>query len=106
MQKLREEQAILSKYAGDFLFYTETLKLELDALDKLRTRYEKAKVDVDKTITHKFLLTSAETPEIKAYPIRKTIVLISLLATLFLGFIIIIIIEKYRDYKSQPPTVA
>jgi len=100
LQHLRDEQGLLSKYAGDFLFYTENLKLELDALDKLRTRYEKAKVDVDKTITHKFLLTSADTPEIKAYPIRKTILIISLFATLFVGFLTIIIIEKYREYKN------
>lgn len=99
LSKLQEQQVHLSKYAGEFLYYTENLKLELDALDKLRTRYEKAKVDVDKTITHKFLLTSADVPEIKAYPIRKTIVVISLLATLFIGFLTIIIIEKYRDYK-------
>ena len=106
LQKLREEQALLSKYAGDFLFYTENLKLELDALDKLRTRYEKAKVDVDKTITHKFLLTSADVPEIKAYPIRKTILLISLFATLFIGFLAIIVIEKYRDYKAEKQIIA
>lgn len=98
---LQEQQQHLSKYAGEFLYFTENLKLELDALDKLRTRYEKAKVDVDKTITHKFLLTSADVPEIKAYPIRKTIVLISLLATLFMGFLILIIIEKYREFKQM-----
>lgn len=99
--QLREQQALLSKYAGDFLYYTENLKLQLDALDKLRTRYEKSKVDVDKTITHKFLLTSADTPEIKAYPIRKTIVLISLIATLFMGFLVILIIEKYRQFRTD-----
>lgn len=103
LQKLRDEQILLSKYAGDFLYYTENLKLELDAMDKLRTRYEKAKVDVDKTITHKFLLTAAEVPEIKAYPMRKTIVLISLFATMFIGFLAVIVIEKYRAYKSQQP---
>lgn len=99
LAQLREQQEHLSKYAGEFLYYTENLKLELDALDKLRTRYEKAKVDVDKTITHKFLLTTADVPEIKAYPIRKTIVFISLLTSLFMGFLIIIIIEKYREFK-------
>ena len=100
LQQLRDQQSLLSKYAGDFLYYTENLKLQLDALDKLRTRYEKAKVDVDKTITHKFLLTAAETPEIKAYPVKKTIVLISLFSTLFFGFILILIFEKYREYKA------
>lgn len=105
LQQLRDQQSLLSKYAGDFLYYTENLKLELDALDKMRTRYEKAKVDVDKTITHKFLLTSAETPEIKAYPIRKTILIISLLATMFMGFLVIIILEKYREYKATSNSV-
>lgn len=106
MAKLREEQALLSKYAGDFLYYTEYLILQLDALDKLRTRYEKAKVDVDKTITHKFLLTAAEVPEIKAYPMRKTLVILSLLATMFIGFATIIVIEKYRAYKPNPKLAA
>jgi len=104
LQQLREQQSLLSKFAGDFLYYTENLKLQLDALDKLRTRYEKSKVDVDKTLTHKFLLTSAETPEIKAYPIRKTMVLITLFASMFMGFIAIIILEKYREYKSEAAT--
>ncbi|NUM32420.1 MAG: hypothetical protein HUU47_08865 [Bacteroidetes bacterium] len=101
LEQLKQQQEHLSKYAGEFLYYTENLKLELDALDKLRTRYEKAKVDVDKTITHKFLLTSADVPEIKAYPIRKTIVLISLISSLFMGFLIIIVIEKYRQFNQM-----
>ncbi len=101
LQKLKEEQTLLSKYAGDFLYYTEYLILNLDALDKSRTRFEKAKVDVDKTITHKFLLTSADVPEIKASPKRKTIILISLLASMFVGLIVIIFIEKLKIYKAS-----
>lgn len=68
LQQLRDQQSLLSKYAGDFLYYTENLKLELDALHKMRTRYEKAKVDVDKTITHEIFANLGRNTGNKSLP--------------------------------------
>ena len=73
---LKKQQEELAKYAGEFTYLNETLILELESLSKLRKRFEKAKVDVEKTLPQKFILTSASPAEKKSYPIRWLIVVI------------------------------
>lgn len=96
LKELEAQQSELAKYAGEFNFYNESIKLELEELSKLRKRYDKAKVDVDKTITHKFMLTSADVPEIKSYPVRWLITLGFSLAAGILALFLLLIREQFR----------
>lgn len=94
--ELESQQSKLAKYGPDFTYYNETLILELENLSLSRKRYEKAKVDVEKTLTHKFMLTRATAPEKKATPIRWLIVLASAAATFVFMLVLLLFVENRK----------
>ena len=91
---LKKQQEELAKYAGEFTYLNETLILELESLSKLRKRFEKAKVDVEKTLPQKFILTSASPAEKKSYPIRWLIVLIVTAIVMFSSIVVLLVSNK------------
>jgi type I site-specific restriction-modification system R (restriction) subunit len=91
---LKKQQEELAKYAGEFTYLNETLILELESLSKLRKRFEKAKVDVEKTLPQKFILTSASPAEKKSYPIRWLIVVIVTAIVMFSSTVVLLISNK------------
>ena len=93
VRELEAERDTLAKYGSQYTEAYETLILELEELSILRKRYKKAKVDVEKTMSHKFLLTSAAVPEKKSLPRKKLIVALSMLATFAFASILLIFIE-------------
>lgn len=100
IRMLKEEQNKLAKYAGEFTYLNETLILELESLSQLRKRYEKAKVDVEKTLPQKFILTSATPAEKKTYPIRSLLVLLVTAATGFLSIVVLLILNQLKVLKD------
>ncbi|MBR9861171.1 hypothetical protein GYB22_10595 [bacterium] len=100
-KKLMAEQKKLGRYAGEFTYLNETLILELENLSQLRKRYEKAKVDVEKTLPQKFILTSADVPEKKAKPIRSLIVITVAVATGLLALFILLISHQFKVMKNR-----
>lgn len=91
ISSLKKQQEELAKYAGEFTYLNETLILELESLSKLRKRFEKAKVDVEKTLPQKFVLTSASPAEKKSYPIRWLIVLVVTAIVTFSSIVVLLI---------------
>jgi uncharacterized protein involved in exopolysaccharide biosynthesis len=94
MKDLSEKLQILSEFGGDYVSLTEILWSDRSQLAFLRNRYEKAKVDVEQNLSHKFIVNNAVKAEKKSYPIRWLIVLLSVTSSLFLCIIIIIFIEN------------
>lgn len=99
LKQLQEQYDQLANYAGDFTYFYETLILENEELVLLKKRYKKAKVDVDKTLTHKFVVTEAAPAEKKSYPIRWLIVFGTLVLSMILTYVIILFIESQRRAK-------
>lgn len=99
-KRLRKELQKLARHAGEFTYLNETLILELESLSQLRKRYEKAKVDVEKTLPQKFVLTSASVPEKKSYPKRSMIVILATAATGFFALLLLIILNQLRLIKD------
>ncbi len=100
VRKLKDELKKISKYAGEFTYLNETLILELESLSQLRKRYEKARVDVEKTLPQKFILTSADVPEKKSYPIRSLIVILVTVATGFFALVLLVIMNQFNLLKK------
>jgi len=98
---LKKQQEELAKYAGEFTYLNETLILELESLSKLRKRFEKAKVDVEKTLPQKFILTSASPAEKKSYPIRWLIVLIVTAIVMFSSVVMLLVSNKKDDLLDK-----
>lgn len=97
---LLEQQKALVQYGGQFTALTETLQLELDKLSDLKAKYERAEVDVNETLSNKFTVSGADVAEQRAYPIRKLVVLISLLGTLVMASIVFAVYEKVKGFKA------
>lgn len=97
LAELEAQQSKLAKYGSDFTYYNETLILELENLSLLRKRYEKAKVDIEETLTHKFMVTTATPPEKKSYPIRWLIVLGTMASVAVLMLVILLFYENRQN---------
>jgi uncharacterized protein involved in exopolysaccharide biosynthesis len=104
--QLTDDQATLARYAGEFTYLNETLILELENLSELRKRYEKAKVDVEKTLPQKFIFTSASPPEKKAKPIRSMIVILVTGATGFLALFLLLLMDQIRVLRKRDDNAA
>jgi len=96
MKKLLEEQKTLVASGGDFIALNELIKLEEEKESDLITQYEKRKVDVGETLSHKFTVESATIPEIKAWPKRTFIIILSLFGTFFATAIVLASLELFR----------
>lgn len=94
IRELIAEKDTLAKYGSEYTNLYETLILELEELSELRKRYKKAKVDVEKTIPHKFIVSNASVPEKKALPNRKLIVLLGTAATYLMACVVLLFIEQ------------
>ncbi len=82
---------------GTLLTLTESLSLQVEQLNMLQKKYEKAKVDLEEYIPHHFVVTPASPAEKKVYPVRWMIVAISVFSTFFLSLIMIILFERIRQ---------
>ncbi len=103
--ELEQQQSNLAKYGPDFTYYNETLILELENLSLMRKRYEKAKIDVEKTLTHKFLVTPATPAEKKATPIRWLIVLSTMIATFVFMIIAVLLLENWKKITGKTDAI-
>lgn len=93
---LIEQLKSLVQFGGQFTALTETLQLELDKLSDLKAKYERAEVDVKETLNNKFTVSGADVAEQRAYPVRKLIVLVSLICTIGFSAIFFAVYEKFR----------
>ncbi len=96
VDELQAEKDTLAKYGSEYTNLYETLILELEELSMLRKRYKKAKVDVEKTIPQKFVMTNASPPEQKSKPQRKLLVLLAMVASFFMGGVVLLFIEQRK----------
>jgi tyrosine-protein kinase Etk/Wzc len=96
---LIEQLKSLVEFGGQSVTLKETLELELDKLSDLKAKYERAEVDVKETLNNKFTVSGADVAEQRSYPVRKLIVLISLICTLAFSAIFFALYEKIKLNK-------
>ncbi len=95
LQDLINERKQLIASGGDFIALNELIKLEAEKESNLITQFEKRQVDVGERLTHKFTVESATVPEIKFWPKRSFVLLLSLLATFLATAVVLITIELF-----------
>jgi capsular polysaccharide biosynthesis protein len=100
MKKLLEEQKTLVKCGGDFVALQELIKLEEEKESDLISQYERRVVDVNEKLSHKMTIEAASKPEIKFWPKRTFVMIISVLATFMATSLILVFFELYSN-KSQ-----
>jgi uncharacterized protein involved in exopolysaccharide biosynthesis len=95
LQQLLDERKQLVANGGDFIALHELIKLEEEKESNLMTQYEKRQVDVGERLSHKFTVEEATVPEIKFWPKRSVVALLSVFATFFATAVVLIGIELF-----------
>lgn len=95
LQQLLEERKQLVANGGDFIALNELIKLEEEKESNLITQYEKRQVDVGERLSHKFTVEEATIPEIKFWPKRSFILLLSLIGTFLATAVVLISVELF-----------
>lgn len=101
--EIKDEFKKLGKYGSIWLSLSEGLVLELEQFKLLKEKYEQAKVDAARQLSHKFVINAATPAEKKAWPLRSLILLISCSAAFVLSTVLFILYEniiKYKDFLT------
>jgi uncharacterized protein involved in exopolysaccharide biosynthesis len=101
IRTIDEKMSILAMYGGLYTSITQDMEHDREALSRLKTKYEEAKVDATERIPHKFVVNLAKPAEKKSYPVRWLIVLVSTMATFILGIVAVLLIENIQRIRSR-----
>ena len=102
--KMKSVKALLdnfAKYGGANVSMAQEMGWQRKALADLREKYSKAKIDLDETLSNKFVVNKAIKAEKKSYPIRWLIVLFSTMSALFLSILVLVTMESYAQFKRN-----
>lgn len=100
IRRVQDQADVLAKYGSAYTSWNETLVLELEKLSDLKKNYEEKKVDLEAQLSHKFLISSAYPAEVKSYPIRWLIVLVTAVSAFLLSCVVLLVLERVRYYKT------
>ncbi len=96
VEKLKLQIDTIAKYGPVYTSLMNYLQYQWEQLSLLRTKYIEAKANLELKIPYKYVVSKAEVPERKAYPIRWLIVLLSVISV----FTITLFILAYFDRKK------
>lgn len=94
------QRKALGEYSGEYTLVYQMLRYEAENLSELRMRYEQSKVDARGEMSNIFIVGKAYAPDQKATPVRSVIVLLSVLSAFIMACITIVLLEKYKEYKT------
>jgi len=97
--ELGKKLKLLGDYAGIFTDIKNEIWTEKKRLVVLKDKYRLTKIDVEKSLQHKFVVNRAFPAEKKSYPIRWLIVVLSTFSTFLLTLILILFVESIKSAK-------
>jgi uncharacterized protein involved in exopolysaccharide biosynthesis len=96
LQDLDQKLKIISKYGGAYISLGYQQEYETERLSRIKQRYAEAKLEVEQTLPHKFIVDSAYKAEKKAYPKKSIIVIVSTISAFLMGLITLIILDNLK----------
>jgi len=98
---IQQKLDTLGKYGGEFLSLKNALEFKTEQLTLLKTKFQEAKVDAEEFLPQKFIVNSAYKAELKSYPIRWIIVVVTAFIVFFTALLVIIIVENYSKLQLK-----
>ena len=98
---LQQKLDTIGKYGGNFLSLKNALEFKTEQLTLLKTKYQEAKVDAEQFLPQKFIVNSAYKAEMKSYPIRWIILVVTVFIVFFTSVLTIIIVENYTKLQLK-----
>ena len=99
--EIKKELKVLSDYGATYQSLSKFLEDENERLSLLKAKYMEAKVDAENQLPHKFIVTNAFVPEIKAYPHMSVIVVVSTLSGFLMGLMMLLLLDFIRRLKEN-----
>lgn len=93
VKDLMEQQKTLVSHGGDFIALNELIQQEAIKESDLIAQYEKRLVDVKENMSHKFTVSAAAKPEIKSWPKRTLVLMMTLLTTFAATSVLLLLYE-------------
>lgn len=101
LKSLKPRVETFGKYSGVYLANEAIFEKQKEALGNLQVKFENAKVDFEQRIIQKFIIDKARKPEIKSYPNRALVVILTtitaFLIALFMGIYNEVIMPKFKQ---------
>jgi uncharacterized protein involved in exopolysaccharide biosynthesis len=97
MKILDEKLKILSKYGGEYEVLGNQLKAAAETYTHLKERYRQALADTKQTYPHQFIVNTAREAEMKAYPKRAIIVVVSTLSAFLLSLMLLMVSDNFKN---------
>jgi uncharacterized protein involved in exopolysaccharide biosynthesis len=101
IQALQQKLDTIGKYGGEFLSLKNALEFKTEQLTLLKTKYQEAKVDAGQFLPQKFIVNSAYKAEVKSYPIRWIILVVTAFIVFFMALLTIVIVENYSKIQLK-----
>ncbi|TND07570.1 MAG: exopolysaccharide biosynthesis protein [Bacteroidetes bacterium] len=101
IQSLGDQLKVISKYGSAYMAIRENLYIQREQLNLLKKKYDEAKLDVEESLTYKFVVNRAFPAEKKSYPVRWLIVVVSTLSALIMGVLGIILFDNIRRVRGR-----
>jgi uncharacterized protein involved in exopolysaccharide biosynthesis len=99
MKNLQTKLDLLAKYGGTNISLNEDLAMQVGELNKLKLQYQKLRIDAEHNIPPKFIINRAVKAEMKSYPVRWLIVVVSVFASFILALVVLVIIERIKELQ-------
>ena len=94
---LEEKLKVVGKYGRDYVALRDFTDYERQQLFALKTKFDQAKVDVERSLPSKYMINPGIPAEKKAYPLRWLIVVVSTLSASILAIIISLLLSQYKE---------
>ena len=97
MKILGQQLHDLAQYGGASMSLKSEIESQRKELTKIKEQLEKALIDANQNVSHKFIVNQAVKAEKKSYPVRWLIVLLTLAATFVLAMVVLSSLQKYKE---------
>jgi LPS O-antigen subunit length determinant protein (WzzB/FepE family) len=101
IQRLADQMKIIAKYGSAYMSVRENLYIQREQLNLLKKKYDEAKVDVEQSLSYKFIVDPAFPAERKSYPVRWLIVAVSTISALVLGVLLLILYDNVQSIRKR-----
>lgn len=91
----------IEEKGGEFIYLQFALEEVAEKFSTLKMDYDQAIMDYDRQFSYVNVITKPFVSDKKAYPVRWLIVAISAIASLFVSFLVILIIENYKGMAKH-----
>lgn len=84
----------MAELGSSYTFLQHLLLVQTERMGIMQVRGIEAKVELEQKIPVKYIIQKADTPQLKTYPKRSVLVIVSTLATLFMALVVSLILNR------------